>query len=327
MEAKKLDFTINEEKRHPIRVVVRRTGLSQELLRAWEIRYQAVTPERTDGGQRLYSDSDIERLQLIRQVLEGGRRIGQVARLSTAELKQLLTEDGLSILKLVRAGDTPPADPRSQGYLEQSLDAVRELDSRKLESVIRRAAMNLDGKDLIDKVLTPLLIGIGDLWRHENLTPGHERLATTVIRRILDELRISLANTEGPRLVVATPAGQHHEIGAMLAAVEAAVEGWQVIYLGPDLPSNSIATATLKTRSQAVALSLVYPDDDPELPQELRELRAALPPDVLLIVGGQAAGAYQPVLEEIGALWLPDAPALRLALDLVQASRFKDEPT
>jgi hypothetical protein len=74
------------------------------------------------------------------------------------------------------------------------------------------------------------------------------------------------------------------------------------------------------TGARAVALSIIYPDDDPRLAEELRELRRLLPDQVTVIVGGQAAGGYRGVLEEMGAVWLTDAPALRSALDLVMAS-------
>jgi len=95
-------------KRHPIRVVARRTGLSRDLLRAWEVRYAAVQPERTAGGQRLYSDDDIERLRLIQQALEAGRRIGQLATLPTEELAQLVGEDQRA------ARDAPGGGAREQ---------------------------------------------------------------------------------------------------------------------------------------------------------------------------------------------------------------------
>lgn len=319
------DKELDREKRHPIRVVAHRTGLTQEVLRAWEIRYKAVIPERSGGGQRLYLDADIERLNLIRKVLKGGRRIGQVAGLSTDELKSLVAEDRESTLRLVRASDSAPLKSRPQSYLQRCLEAVIDLDDKKLETTLRRAALSLDGSDLIDQVLTPMLIEIGNMWRLENLSPGHERLAITVIRRLLDEQRHSLANSEGPRIVVATPSGQHHEIGALLAAVKAAAEGWQVLYLGPNLPATSISEAALSTGAKAVALSLIYPSDDPKLPHELKNLRENLPDSVMIIVGGQAAGAYRPVLSAIGALWLPNAPALRLALELVQATQGKGD--
>lgn len=308
-------------KRHPIRVAARRTGLNQDVLRAWEIRYGAVLPERSAGGQRLYSDADIERLRLIRLAQEGGRRVGQVAGLSLEELRTMVHEDELSAVSVLGEGDPVSVRTRPQSFLEQSLEAVRRLDATHLEAVLRRAAVNLEGTAFVDHVLAPLMIEIGDLWHSDALTPGHERLATTVVRRLLDEQRSSLANDNGPRIVVATPAGQHHEIGAMLAAASAAAEGWNVIYLGPNLPAASIAEAAVTTGARAVALSLIYPSDDPRLPDELKELRRSLPENVIIIVGGQAAGAYRPALEELGALWLPDAPALRSALDLAQTSR------
>jgi hypothetical protein len=90
--------------------------------------------------------------------------------------------------------------------------------------------------------------------------------------------------------------------------------------MGADLPSDSIATATKMTGARAVALSVTFPPDDPELGDELRRLRHLLPVEVALIVGGQAAPHYREVLDEIDALSLPDAPALRSALDLVLAS-------
>ena len=148
MEASQFNLEINKdlvgEKRHPIRVVARRTGLTQEVLRAWEIRYKAVIPDRSDGGQRLYSDLDIERLNLIQQVLRGGRRIGQVAALTTDELKSMVAEDGESKLRLVEASDAPPPPTRPQRWKEccgrqappllvglaYSFQQVRQLDAR-----------------------------------------------------------------------------------------------------------------------------------------------------------------------------------------------------
>ncbi len=304
------------EKRHPIRVAARRTGLSRDLLRAWELRYGAVAPGRTSGGQRLYSDADIERLRLLQQALEGGRRISQVARLSSTELEQLVREDGEAAA--TTRGNGVGAIERAAGYLRASLEAVKAMDALELEALLGRAALTLDAADLIDHVVTPLMVRIGDLWWVERLTPAHERLATAVVRRTLDEIRAALQNAGGPGMVVATPTNQRHEIGAMLAAIAAAAEGWQVTYLGADLPAASIARAVEMTRAQAIALSLIYPVDDPQLADELRALRRLVPDNAAIIVGGQGAGGYRPVLEEIGALWLPDAGALRSTLQLMR---------
>src|SRR5215218_3968718 len=81
--------------RHPISVVVDRTGLSQHLLRVWERRYGAVEPTRGEGGHRLYSDADIERVRLLHAATRGGRTIGQVARLSADALARMVAEDAV----------------------------------------------------------------------------------------------------------------------------------------------------------------------------------------------------------------------------------------
>jgi methylmalonyl-CoA mutase cobalamin-binding subunit len=106
---------------------------------------------------------------------------------------------------------------------------------------------------------------------------------------LCDGLRAEIQNLDGLAVIVGTPSGPHHEIGALLAAAAAAAQGLRVTYLGPDLPASSIAEAAGLTGARAVALSLIYPADDFGLEAELRSLRSLLPAGVTLIIGGQAA--------------------------------------
>lgn len=115
------------KKTHSIGAVSRRTGLSPDVLRAWEQRYGAVEPRRSAGGQRVYADTDIQRLRLICQALDGGRRIGQVARLATAELERLVREDRQATGKQ-NGGVASRA--RARAILDDALDAVLEMDAR-----------------------------------------------------------------------------------------------------------------------------------------------------------------------------------------------------
>jgi methylmalonyl-CoA mutase cobalamin-binding subunit len=101
--------------------------------------------------------------------------------------------------------------------------------------------------------------------------------------------------------VVATPSGQLHELGAVIVASAARNLGWRVIYLGPSLPSAEIAGAALQNRARAVALSIVYPRDDPSLARELDSLKRYLDPEVKILVGGRAAGGYESTLRQMGA--------------------------
>ena len=297
------------ERGHPLRVVMRRTGLSADLLRAWERRYGVVTPARSASGRRLYSDADIERLRLLYRATLVGRSIGQVAGLSTRELAALVRRDAAA--EGPREGTTahvggdqalhltaPSAD-----YLDAGLRAVERLDAAALEAALRRAAVALAADAFLDALIAPLLERVGTGWREGMLRPVHGHLASVVLRRALDRVIETAAPTAAaPRVVVATPVGQIHELGAMLAAAAAAAEGWRVTYLGAGLPAEDIAEAAVVTRGRAVALSIVYPAGDPAVVSEIRRLARRLPSGVTLIAGGAAAPAYRPVLDEVGAV-------------------------
>ena len=292
---------------HSIKAVVRRTGLSAHVIRVWEKRYGAVKPERTGTNRRLYSEEQIERLNLLRDVIRAGHNIGAVANLPAGRLKKI-AEEGESV-----------SEQRSGGYsnlLEECISAVNQLNAHALEAALKRGSLELGAQGLLQKVIAPLAQKIGDMWRDGTITAAHEHFASAVIRVFLGHATRSFASTEGaPVLVVATPNGQLHELGALLAGAAAANLGWHVTYLGPSLPAAEIAGAVLQNHARAVALSLVYPEDDPKLEGELTRLCELLPPGLPLLVGGRAAPAYENALAKIGALQIKDLAHLCLALD------------
>jgi methanogenic corrinoid protein MtbC1 len=139
-----------------------------------------------------------------------------------------------------------------------------------------------------------------------------------VLDRVTESASSPLAT---PNLVVATPAGQVHEFGALLVAATAAAEGWRVTYLGTELPAEDIVEAAVRIGVRAVALSVVYPAADPALRAELRRLRTALPKDIVLMVGGAASSAYGEVLAEISAVRLNDLAEFRAHLRTLDPAR------
>lgn len=292
---------------HSIKAVARRTGLSSHVIRIWEKRYRAVTPERTGTNRRLYSDGDVERLELLREVTRAGHSIGAVAHLSESKLKKMATE--------AESGDrSRTAGPPS--LLEACLGAVRQLDAQGLEAALKRGAIELGAQGLLQKVIAPLAQTIGHLWREGTITAAHEHFASANIRVFLGHAAKAFAPTDGaPVVVVGTPSGQLHELGALLAGATAANLGWQVTYLGPSLPAAEIAGAAHQNHARAVALSLVYPEDDPKLEGELIRLRELLPPGLPLLVGGRAVPAYSAALSKVGALQIKDLAHLGLVLD------------
>ena len=303
------------EPRHPIAVVSSRTGLPQDLLRAWERRYGAVVPGRTTTGRRLYSDLDLEKLRLLKQAIEGGRRIGDVASLDVRELQQILREESPFF----------PASPESSGtggagvaadYVKKALESIETLEGGTLEALLRQASVEVSPLVLRNEIIRPVLQIVGERWRAGSLRIANEHLATAVIRSFLGSLRLNGgAPSRGPSIIVSTPAGQRHELGALLSALAAMEVGWEAVYLGPDLPAAEIAAAARVRGARAIALSLVGPTSDPRLREELTQLRELVGPEVSLFVGGAAASALGDVLGKIGARHLEEPRDLQAALE------------
>lgn len=296
---------------HPIQVAARRSGLSADVIRVWERRYGAVTPMR-EGGRRLYSDEDVARLILLRKVTAAGRRIGDVASLEDAALARLAQDDDA-------LGATSERSASTSAYLAAALTAVEHLDSGALQQALAAAFASLSRPLLYEEVIVPLMREVGSRWRNGALRICHEHLASAQVVSFLGALLSSTNFAEqGPVVVVTTPAGQRHEIGALLAGLTAASEGWQVLYLGPNTPASEIAATALQRRARAVVLSIVYPPDDPGLAEELRQLRSLLPATMPLLVGGAAAPAYDAAFADVDIMQLPDLDALRQQLERIR---------
>ena len=296
-----------------IKVVARRTGLSAHVIRIWEKRYRAVEPERTEANRRLYSDEQIERLSLLRDITQNGHSIGHVAKLPTEKLRELSKDSHATNDRAPRA---PTAAPVAPTFLDECVAAVQSLDARALEETLKRAATELGAQGLLQRVVAPLVQTLGDLWRDGTITAAHEHFASGVIRIFLGQAAKPFPGTDSaPVLVVTTPTGQIHELGALLVGAAAANLGWHVTYLGASLPAAEIAGAARQNRARAVALSLVYPEDDHRLDEELTRLHESLPPEVTLLVGGRAMPAYHDALEKIGATQIADLTHLCATLD------------
>lgn len=312
--------------RHPIKVAAQRTGLSPHLIRIWEKRYATIRPERSGGNQRLYSDEDIERLALLRRAVDAGHSIRTVAALDTAELRTLV--DSVSRPALIfsagagadRMVNSPAKD--SAAFIEDAFAAVSELDSAKLERALEEASVALGQVALLNRVIAPLVHRIGEAWRAGELKVAHEHLATAVIRTFLGHTSRPMAvHPAAPTLLVTTPAGQLHELGAVLAAACASAHGWRVIYLGPSLPAEEIAGAARQGMVRAVALSVVHPEDDPSLAGEVARLRRLLPPEVAVLVGGRACWAYRSAFESIRAMLCDNLDHLAAALEKLRSGK------
>lgn len=285
--------------RHPIGVVADRTGLSPDVLRVWERRYRAVEPSRSPDGQRAYSDADVERLRLLRLATTAGRSISQVAHLDTEALARLVREDEAARQQADHRIESALLASAS-GDVERALELARAVNAPQLESFLRRAAASSGLPVFLDGLAAPFLRRMGEEWEAGRLTPAQERVATAIVQRVVEgAIQFLVAPYDAPSLLLATPAGEQHVMGSVLAAAAAAAEGWRATHLGPGLPAGEVAAAAMAVEARVVGVSIVYLRDRDHVLSELRTLRSRLPAPVALIAGG--VGAAELAAELCGA--------------------------
>lgn len=310
--------------KYPIKVVSQMTGLSVYVIRAWEKRYNVVDPDRSDTNRRLYSEEDIEKLKLLNDAVHNGHNIGGIAKLSLTELKNLLTKENINSAK---TEDTlvpsPDPDKSLNEIMTECMEAIKSYDAKKLESILLNASAKFTQPILIEELIVPLVYKIGDLWHSGEIRVANEHLASSIVRSFLLNLLESYSISDSaPTMISATPRGQEHELGALIAGVVAASSGWKVIYLGASLPAEEISAVVSHLNARVVALSIVYPNDDPHLKRELKKLHQLLPAGVSMIVGGRAANGYLDVLDEIGAVTVKNTKQLRLELEAIREHKY-----
>lgn len=285
--------------RHSIAVVARRTGITQLVLRAWERRYAAVTPSRTPTGRRKYTDHDVQKLTMLKELTNRGHRIGDVAHHPLKDLKALYRESGAADAAVSPMAESVPA--KASELMAEALVAVENLDAHHLEGVLDKALVDLSKPELRKDLLVPLMQEIGNRWQDGQLRISHEHMASSIVVAFLATLNARYQVAPGaPVLAVTTPAGQMHELGALLAASTAYEAGWDVLYLGANMPAEDIASAVKARGARAILLSLIFPLGDSQTMAEMQELRRLVGRDLPILAGGQAVPSYTVALAELG---------------------------
>lgn len=268
------------DKTYPIRTVAKLTGLTPDLIRAWERRYGVVEPVRGPRGARLYGAADVDRLRILATVVGNGRSIGDVAHLPPEQLEEIVT---------VAAGAgnrVPGAAPLAVPSLEALLAAVDAVDMAALERGLSAALLALGAPRFAREVAIPLLNAVGAAWAQGRLSIGQEHLVSNAMRNLLGALARSGREPSAPSLLLAGPAGERHEFGLLMVAVLAADRGLGAYVLGVDVPAADIADTARKLRVGAVGLSLVAEGNRVASARALVDLEAGLPEGIEIWVGG-----------------------------------------
>jgi len=270
---------------YPIRAVSKLTGISIDTLRAWERRYQVVTPRRDERG-RLYTEADVQRLRLLKAGVEKGHAIGRLAALSEEELQGLtaspvtVADDRVRAMKATR--------PDQPSLMSDSLmAAIERWNYAEAERELARLAAVLAPPELVHRIALPLMRRVGEAWHDGRLSVAQEHMTSALLHNLVGAL-VPLYRRTSPasRLLFATPAGEQHEFGILLSAMLAAGGGLGIVYLGANLPAEEIVSAARRTAPQAVVLGWTGANGAKAGLKELQEVAQKLPAQIELWVGG-----------------------------------------
>jgi DNA-binding transcriptional MerR regulator len=233
----------------------RRTGVSAELLRAWERRYGLLLPTRTEGGFRLYSPADERRVSLMRSHVQNGMSAAEAARLTLAEA------DGGS-------ADEPILQRRAQ-ELREALD---QLDESAAHSTLDSLLAELAPETVISNVVLPYLRELGERWASGKASVGQEHFASQLLRGRLLGLARGWDRGAGPRALLACAPGEQHDLGLIAFGLALRARGWRITYLGQDTPLETLAETARSLPFQAIVIASVSPGRLARSGPELRRL-------------------------------------------------------
>ncbi len=264
----------------------RRTGVRADTLRAWERRYGLLTPARSDGGFRLYSAEDEERIRAMRQLLESGVSAAEAARLAASGASP--------------AAQPPPALSGAPG--RRLREALERFDEAEATAVLDDAIAALSVDALASGMVLPALREVGERWERGETSVGQEHFGTNIIRGRLTGMARNWGAGRGPLAILACPPDELHDIGLLVFGLVLRARGWRIAYLGPNTPIPSIEEAARRLQPRAVVLAALSKKRLSAVADEIARLGDKAP---VLLAG---SGADEALSRRVGATLLSGDP-------------------
>jgi DNA-binding transcriptional MerR regulator/methylmalonyl-CoA mutase cobalamin-binding subunit len=260
-----------------IAAVERDTGLSKDVLRMWERRYGFPTPERDGNGDRLYSADQVDRLRLIKRLMDMGHRPGKLIAAPYEELVALAPR---------RLAASPTVAEELAPELDELIELVRRHEGGAYLQAMQQRLARQGLQRFVQDTVSPLARRIGEAWEQGSLEVFEEHLFTELTKRLLRQAIATLAAGNRPRILLTTLPGEHHLLGLLMAEALFALEGAECIPLGTQTPLLEIGRAASAHQADVVALSFSAAFPARQIPALLLQLRMGLPEEIELWAGG-----------------------------------------
>ena len=279
-------MTKSTELRFSIAAVERDIGLSKDVLRVWERRYGFPAPERDAHGERLYPVEQVERLRLVKRLMDQGHRPGKLLAASL---------DDLSALSPARAAPAPRDAPAGAEDAEALLALIKLHDAAAYAHALQQRLARGGLKHFVQDTIAPLTQLVGIAWEQGRIEVFEEHLFTELTRRTLRQAIEAVAGGREPRVLLTSAPDEEHALGLLMVEAMLALEGAHCIPLGTQMPLLDIAGAARAHRADIVALSFSAAFPARQVPALLEQLRAMLDRSVDLWAGGGGVRRHAPL--------------------------------
>ena len=237
------------ENKFSINVMSTATGVMPHTIRTWEKRYQVFTPGRSEGGQRLYSETDLDKAKLIVALIGQGHTISSLAKYSLKNLRSLLGHNNRE--------DSESEKVFTSVEIKKLLKHLGNFDIDLVASGMQHLRLSIGVKEFIFKIVLPVMHEIEKLALKGVYSISQEHIITTIVSDQLHQ--INLAN-EGPncnRFALATPVGNLHDLPIMIAEIICHANRVPTNYLGASHPADCLGEAVNALKCKTIVMGVI----------------------------------------------------------------------
>ena len=310
------------ETKHPIQIVSRRTGLSADVIRAWERRYKAVKPSRSSNGRRLYSDNDVKKLMLLQRIISGGRRIGDIAKLNVKNLEDLVESDESATVIKSSLANRPSTGSVMESF-DGCIEAIGELDANKLINSFEVAYQELGPVFLLEDLFAPLVQHVRDECKLGTFRQSQEKFVVELMQSFLLMNSTKSNKSLNNKILIISPISHNDNLSMLRLSLVCDDSDWMPVYIGTSISADEILFSYEQGRCDLLMVVIDPNGSQQFLPNELRKIRSLIKDDEILIFG-ETTSSYQDVIKETGFTAINNIGELRLTLDRLKVlSEFK----
>lgn len=265
------------------------SGIKAHTIRVWEQRYNALTPDRSEGNTRYYDNTQLRRLLNIVSLLSLDYKVSELCAKTDTELYKLLD----------KTYNTPPtADAVNEYHISRLIAAGMNFDEGSFDKIFSHCILKMGFKQTYNDVIYPMLVRVGLLWTTDRITPAYEHFISNLVRQKMFTAIDSLppASVTAQRWVLFLPENEFHEIGLLFAHYLLRESGRKVIYLGSNIPLDTLKHVANETQSSHLMSFLVHRQTPEAIHTYMNDLKSFFPKNSIYIAAGNK------LLEEVPAI-------------------------